>query len=129
MRVLIDSHSMIWALDDPSQLSAVATTTLRDPAKELLISVATIWELAIKAALGKLPLSLPYRQWMDKALADLSLAVLPITLDHTEQLVGLPFHHRDPFDRLIAVQALVEALPLVSADAIFDAYGVNRLWT
>jgi PIN domain nuclease of toxin-antitoxin system len=128
MRVLIDSHSMIWAVDDPTQLSAVATTTLQDPANDLVVSAATLWEIAIKAALGKLPLSLPYRQWMDTAVADLGLAVLPITLDHTERLVGLPFHHRDPFDRLIAVQALVEAIPLVSADAIFDAYGVNRIW-
>ena len=70
-----------------------------------------------RSAIGKLPLSLPYRPWMDKAVADLGLAVLPITLDHAERQVGLPFHHRDPFDRLIAAQALVEGIPLVSGDA------------
>lgn len=64
---------------------------------------------------------------MDRAMADLALIVLPITLDHAERQAGLPFHHRDPFDRLLAAQALVEGIPLVGADAIFDQYGVNRM--
>ena len=65
---------------------------------------------------------------MDKAVADQELAILSITLDHTEHQISLPFHHRDPFDRLIAAQAIVEGMPLVSADAIFDSYAVNRIW-
>jgi PIN domain nuclease of toxin-antitoxin system len=128
MRVLLDSHTLIWAGDDPSKVSAPAMGVMQDPATELFLSPATIWEMAIKVALGKLPLSLPYRRWMDKAIADQRLALLAISLDHTERLVALPFHHRDPFDRLLAAQALVEGMPLVSADPIFDAYGVARLW-
>ena len=128
MEVLLDTHAMIWTLDDPAKLSPVATVTLQDPANKLLVSAATVWEIAIKVGNGKLPLSLPYRAWMDKAIADLELTMVPITLDHAEQQSVLPFHHRDPFDRLLAAQALVENCPLVSGDAIFDAYAVRRIW-
>jgi PIN domain nuclease of toxin-antitoxin system len=128
MRHLLDAHSLIWALDNPSKLGAAAVTALQDPANQLLLSAGTMWELGIKTALGKLTLSLPFRQWMDKAMADLGLTVLPIALDHVELQAGLPFHHRDPFDRLLAAQALVEGIPLVSADTVFDQYGVNRIW-
>lgn len=128
MRHLIDAHSLIWAQDDPSKLGPAAVAALQDPANELLLSAGTIWELSIKNGLGKLTFSLPFRQWMDKAVIDLELIVLPITLDHAERQAGLPWHHRDPFDRLLAAQALVESIPLVSVDAIFDQYGVHRVW-
>ena len=128
MRHLVDAHSLIWALDDPAKLGAAAATALQDPANELLVSAGTMWELAIKTSLGKLSLSLPFRRWVERAIADLDLEVLPITLDHAERQAGLPFHHRDPFDRLLAAQALVEGIPVVSADAAFDPYGVKRIW-
>jgi PIN domain nuclease of toxin-antitoxin system len=128
MRVLLDSHALLWAADDPAKLPAPAMGVMQDLENDLLISAATIWEIAIKVALGKLPLSLPYRRWVDRAIFDQKLSILAISLDHAERQVGLPFHHRDPVDRMIAAQALVEGIPLVSADAIFDAYGVPRLW-
>ncbi len=128
MRLLLDSHTVIWAADDPTQLSFLAQQLIQDPSHDRLISAATIWEMAIKFGLKKLPLSLPYRQWMDKAIADLGLIALPITLDHAERHAGLPWHHRDPFDRLLAAQALMEGIPLLSADKSFDPYGVTRLW-
>lgn len=128
MRLLLDSHTLIWAVDDPSKVTLTVMVLLQNAANELLLSTATIWEIAIKVAKGNLPLSLPYRPWMDKAIADLDLTILPITLDHAERQIGLPFHHRDPFDRLLAAQALIEGVPLASADPIFDAYGVNRIW-
>jgi PIN domain nuclease of toxin-antitoxin system len=127
MRVLIDSHVLIWALDDPARLGSNTVTTLRDPANELLLSTTTVWELAVKVGIGNLPLSLPFRAWMEKAIVDLRLLLLPFTLDHAERYVGLPFHHRDPFDRLIAAQALADGVPLVSVDAVFDGYGVTRI--
>lgn len=129
MRLLLDTHTLIWAVDDPDQIPSVAMTTMADPANERLISTATIWEMAIKFGKGRLPLSLPYRTWIDKVIADLALTMLPITLDHAERQTELPWHHRDPFDRLLAAQALIEGIPLVSADAIFDQYGVNRVWS
>ena len=96
--------------------------------RELAVNVGTIWELSIQTGLGKLSLSLPYRQWVEWALADLSITVSPITLEVTERQMALPFHHRDPFDRLLVAQCLVETIPLVGADAVFDQYGITRLW-
>ena len=71
---------------------------------------------------------MPYRHWMDKVIADLDLVVLPITVEYADAQAGLPAHHRDPFDRLLATQALTDGLPMVSSDAIFDQYGVQRIW-
>ena len=128
MRVLLDSHTLIWAADDPSKLSAAARDWIQDPVHERFISAATAWEIAIKCGLGRLPLSLPYRTWMHKAMTDLALSMLPISLEHADHQTALLWHHRDPFDRLLAAQALVEDMPLVSADLIFDQYGVSRIW-
>jgi PIN domain nuclease of toxin-antitoxin system len=128
VRVLIDSHCVIWAVDDPSRLSAAAVNALQDSANELLLSAATIWEIAIKAGLGRLSLSMPYRQWMERAIADLGLTVVPISVDYADAQAQLPWHHRDPFDRLLAAQAQVENVSLVSGDAMFDRYGVERIW-
>jgi PIN domain nuclease of toxin-antitoxin system len=114
-------------MDEPSRLSGPATTALRDPANELLLSAATVWELAIKLGQGKLALSLPYRQWMNQAIADLELTILPVTVEYAERQAGLPPHHKDPFDRLIIAQALVDGVPVVCADPAFDAYGVTRV--
>ncbi len=128
MRVLLDSHTLIWAADDPGKLSSAARTAIQDVANDRLVSAGTIWEIAIKVGKGRLPLALPYRQWMDKAIADLCLTLLPITLDHAERQSALPAHHGDPFDRLLVSQALVEGIPVVSEDAQLDAYGIRRIW-
>ena len=128
MRLLLDSHTLIWAADNPARVPTKAMSVLGHPASIRLISAGTIWEIAIKVRLGRLPLAMPYRQWIDQAIADQCLTLLDIQLDHTECLTTLPFHHRDPFDRLLAAQSLVEKIPLVSGDPVFDAYGVQRIW-
>ncbi len=128
MKLLLDSHALLWAVDEPTRLSPVATVALQDPANDLFLSAATVWEIAIKIGLAKLTLSLPYRQWMNQAITDLGLMVLPITVEYSDHHASLPQHHGDPFDRLIVAQALTEKCPIVSADVHFDAYGVTRLW-
>jgi PIN domain nuclease of toxin-antitoxin system len=128
VKLLVDSHTLIWAADDPAKLTALAQALLQDPSHDRLVSAASLWEIAIKFSLGRLPLSLPYRQWTDKAIADLGLILLPITLDHAERQASLPWHHRDPFDRLIVAQTQFEGLPVVSADAKLDIYGITRIW-
>jgi len=128
VRLLLDTHTLIWAVDDPSKLSGPATTALQDPANELLLSAATVWELAIKIGQKKLTLSLPYREWMDRAIADLELTLLSITVEYADKQAGLPSHHKDPFDRMIIAQALVDGVPVVCADPAFDVYGVTRIW-
>ena len=128
MKLLLDTHALIWSVDDPARLSAVAMTALQDPANDRLLSAATIWELAIKVGQRKIVLSLPYRLWMETAIADLKLQILPVTVEYAERQASLPPHHKDPFDRLLIAQALVECIPVVCTDTIFDSYGVTRLW-
>jgi PIN domain nuclease of toxin-antitoxin system len=129
VRYLLDAHTLLWSQDDTGKLSAAARNALTDPAHERLLSVATIWEIGIKVALGKLRLSKSFCVWVQAAMTDLVLTELPIAIEHVERQMGLPFHHRDPFDRLLAAQSLTEAVPLISSDTIFDSYGVVRLWS
>jgi PIN domain nuclease of toxin-antitoxin system len=126
--LLVDTHTLFWSADEPVKLSVAALAAIQDPANDRLLSAATIWELAIKVGLRKLILSLPYRQWMDKAIADLKLIVLPVTVGYADRQATLPPHHKDPFDRLMIAQALLDGIVIVSADAVFDSYGVTRVW-
>jgi PIN domain nuclease of toxin-antitoxin system len=128
VKYLLDAHTLLWSQDDTSRLSPVATTTLSDATHGRLVSIATNWEIGIKVAIGKLSLSKPYREWIDMAITDLATSVLPITLDHLERQTQLEFHHRDPFDRLLIAQSLVEDIPIVSSDTQFDVYSVMRIW-
>ncbi len=128
MRLLLDAHALIWAVDDPTRLGKEAANALRDSKNELLVSTGTAWELSIKISLNKLTLSLPFLQWMTTAVDDLNGQILPITFEHADKQSSLHYHHRDPFDRLLAAQAKVEGLLLVSGDLIFDQYAISRLW-
>lgn len=128
MNLLVDAHALLWAVDSPSKLGRQAAIAMEDPANDLLLSAGTIWEIAIKVGLKKLTVSRPFRQWLMQAIADLGLRVLPITVEAADAQIALPNHHRDPFDRLLVAQAQTEQTVLVSADAVFDQYGVQRLW-
>ena len=128
MRLLLDTHTLYWSADDPSKLSPAASMAIQEAANDRFLSVATIWELAIKFGQGKIRLSLPFRQWMERAILDVKLVILPITIEYAERQATLPPHHKDPFDRLLVAQARVEGIPIVSGDTAFDAYGVSRLW-
>jgi len=128
VKLLLDTHALFWSVEAPSKLSSTAMTALQDPANIRLLSAATIWEIAIKVGQGKLTLSMPYRQWLETAIADLGLAILPITVEYGERYVILPPHHKDPFDRLMVAQTLVDGIPVVGVDVAFDPYGVTRIW-
>ena len=128
MRLLIDSHALIWYVDQHHQLSSASHAAMSDSSNELLLSAGSIWEIAIKIALGKLVLTQPYLAWMSQALSDLGITVLPITVEYADTQASLPRHHNDPFDRLMVAQALVERLSIVSADTRMDAYGITRVW-
>jgi len=128
MRHLIDSQSLIWYVDQDQLLSPAAHAATSDRTNDLLLSAATVWEVGIKVGLGKLTLSQPYRQWMNQAIADLGLTILPITVEYADVQGGLPRHHGDPFDRLIVARAIVEGIPIISSDPQLDAYGVTRIW-
>lgn len=128
MRLLLDTHTLFWSVDDPSKVSVPAMAAMADPANDRFLSAATIWELAIKVGQGKLALSMPYRLWLETAIADLKLTILPVTVAYAELQTGLPPHHKDPFDRMIIAQALVDGISVVSVDVAFDPYGVARIW-
>ena len=116
MNLLLDTHALIWYVDQDHLMSPKAYGAIANPANKLYLSAATIWEIAIKVGVRKISLSQAYRQWIDKAIVDLRLDLLPINLDYAELQAGLPHHHRDPFDRLLIAQSLWERMPLVSAD-------------
>jgi PIN domain nuclease of toxin-antitoxin system len=128
MRLLLDTHTFLWFIAGSKSLSQTARDLIEDVANEKFVSVASVWEIAIKHSIGKLPLAAPFSVLITQQLALNGFDLLPITVSQLSLLVTLPFHHRDPFDRLIIAQSLTDNLFLVSADAKFDAYGVQRLW-
>ena len=128
MRLLLDTCAVLWFLGNDPKLSSSARTALLDPANERWLSPISLLEIAIKVRLGKLPLPRPYAAVFPAELIANDIHLLPLEPEHIEPLTTMPMHHKDPFDRLIAVTALVEQLSLVSADPVFDAYGLSRLW-
>ena len=128
MRVLLDTHAFLWfALDDP-QLSAAAKAVIVDPANEKYVSPASWWEIAIKMSVGKYTLTVPHDVFFVTTIAANGFLILNIEPRHTAALIGLAQPHKDPFDRLLIAQAIVEDMPVVSADAAFDPYPVRRIW-
>lgn len=128
MRYLLDTHTLLWFIAEDKNLSDRARRLILDSSSEILISIASLWEIAIKINIGKLALDKPFNQLFPDELDSHGIDVLDITMDHFMQVTTLPLHHRDPFDRLIIAQALVERLPIIGVDSAFDAYGVSREW-
>lgn len=128
MRLLVDTHALLWFVWNHPNLSATGRALMVDPANALFISAASIWELAIKVSIGKMTLTDPFEVFVTDAINSTRLTLLPIEVHHAGAQVLLPYHHRDPFDRMLAAQSMIEGMPLVSADVIFDAYAVQRLW-
>jgi PIN domain nuclease of toxin-antitoxin system len=128
MNLLLDTHTFLWFIAGDSSLSKTARSAIEDLNNNLFLSVASVWEIAIKVSIDKLELSEPFEIFIPEQLAENGIGLLDISVEHTAQIVSMPFHHRDPFDRLIAAQANVEQMTLLSIDEVFDLYGVNRLW-
>ena len=127
MKLLLDTHIFIWWADNPEKLSHAALSALQEEANELLLSVASVWEMQIKIQLGKLKLSVPLKELVKTQQETNQLNLLPVELKHVLALDALPFHHKDPFDRLLMAQSIEEELTLVSADSQFSAYSVRLL--
>jgi PIN domain nuclease of toxin-antitoxin system len=126
--VLLDTQAFLWWLNGSSRLTARARSTTASPDNDVWLSVASCWEIAIKASLGKLRLTTAPESFLREQLAANRFALLGLELDHACRVAALPFYHRDPFDRLLAAQALEEELAVISADAVFERYGVERIW-
>ena len=128
MSYLLDTHSFLWFIAGSSKLSKKARLLIESTDTELYLSVASLWEMAIKISLGKLYLKEPFEDLIPAQLSLNGINLLQISVKHTAVVTKLPFHHRDPFDRLIIAQAQTEELPVISTDSAFDAYEIQRVW-
>jgi len=128
MKLLLDTHTFLWFISGDPKLTIAARGLIEDAANDVLLSAASHWEMAIKVSLGKLTLAEPFAVLVPRELTRNRVGTLPIELTHTTLVCSLPFHHRDPFDRLLIAQSLTENVPIVGSDVTFDAYGVKRLW-
>ena len=128
MRVLLDTSSFLWFLAGSDKLSINARNYIVDINNELILSVGSLWEIAIKLSIGKIALLQPFGQLIPEQLQKNGIKVLPIELKHLSAMIALPFHHRDPFDRLIIAQGVAEGLPVISSDSMFSKYNVEILW-
>ncbi|MGV8933984.1 MAG: type II toxin-antitoxin system VapC family toxin [Gallionellaceae bacterium] len=128
MRVLLDTHAFLWWIWDAPELSAKARKYIANPENECLLSLASVWEIAIKSSLGKLKIDRSLDQFIPEQLSANGFKPLEIGFRHIVQVNTMPFHHKDPFDRLLAAQAQEEKLLIISADPIFTKYGIKRIW-
>jgi len=128
VRLLLDTQAFLWHALNDRRLSAKAGSLIADPNNILEFSPASYWEIAIKISIGKYNLNQPFQDFMDQQIKDNDLRILPVQVHHVAALVNLPFHHKDPFDRLLVAQALVEQVPIVSNDSALDQYPITRMW-
>jgi PIN domain nuclease of toxin-antitoxin system len=126
MKVLIDTHVLLWGLQDEAKLSSRVRKLL--PAAEVWISVASIWEIITKVQVGKLDLPGPVGDYLSSKLKANGVSVLPLTFDHVRRLEKIPLHHRDPFDRILIAQSMAESIPLVTSDPELKKYSVEIIW-
>ena len=128
MSYLLDTHTLLWAAFEPRKLSKPAVAAMQEPDAELLLSAASLWEIGILQSLGRIKLSSGIRALADLSASELGCEFLGIEPEHIDRLRTLPFHHRDPFDRLLIAQALCLEASILGRDEAFDAYGVERVW-
>lgn len=128
MRLLLDTHALLWWLDGDRRLSRRARTQLHDVDNVVLVSAVSAWEITTKARIGKLPGALEVAEDVAGAVASQGFTALDISILHAQRAGRLPGGHRDPFDRMLIAQAQLEDVPIVSNETVFDAYGVSRVW-
>jgi PIN domain nuclease of toxin-antitoxin system len=125
---LLDTHTFLWFVWGDPRISLTARRLIEDVKNVKFISLVTPWEIAIKSAIGKFKLGIPVEAFIQREITQGGILLLPIKLSHVTRVATLPLHHRDPFDRLLIAQAIVENVPILSADPAFDVYPVTRLW-
>jgi PIN domain nuclease of toxin-antitoxin system len=125
---VLDTHTFLWFIGGNSRLTGKARQMIEDMDNERLLSAASLWEMAVKVSIGKLETDIPFEKVITEQVAMNAIHVLPIRALDVLTVSRLPFHHRDPFDRLIIAQAMTENAPIISIDTCFDSYPVKRLW-
>ncbi len=127
MKLLLDTHALLWSATDPDRLTPDARAALEDGSHDVLVSIVTVWEIAIKQSLGKLDLARPAERWLPDVLTRTGFEVAELSLSAALRVRSLAWHHRDPFDRLLIAQALDDGFTIVTRDEMFGAYGVPVL--
>ena len=128
MRFLLDTHSLLWFFSGDTQLSDRTRAIMEDINQTKLISLASVWEMAIKLSKNKLTLAIPLEDYTNQKIQLPDYELLPIRLHHLNLISTLPFFHNDPFDRLLIAQAIADNLPILSCDVSLDAYKIKRIW-
>jgi PIN domain nuclease of toxin-antitoxin system len=128
MRLLLDTHTFLWWINNDPLLSDSARNAIATERNECFLSLASCWELAIKASIGKLRLTKPVERFIPEELTANDFQLLSIDFRHIAKVETLPFHHRDPFDRLLVAQLLTEKMSIISADTVLSEYGIKRIW-
>ena len=125
---LLDTNAFLWFINDDKSLSASAKSLIEDRANIVWVSIVSIWEIAIKRSAGKLTTSLPLSRFINDVLRKNEILLLDLNLHHVGLVASLPFHHRDPFDRMIIAQAFQEDLAVITKDTVFERYDINCRW-
>ncbi|MCH7730929.1 MAG: type II toxin-antitoxin system VapC family toxin [Candidatus Marinimicrobia bacterium] len=128
MNLLLDTHAFIWFCEGNPRISRLARAAIENLNNTRYLSIASIWEMSLKKSMDKLTLSIPLEQFISKQMEINSIKILPIKLRHVYQVASLPFHHRDPFDRLLVSQCQIEQFSLLSRDKIFSLYNIDVVW-
>jgi PIN domain nuclease of toxin-antitoxin system len=126
MKQLLDTHTFLWFVMGNPNISAKVRSLIEDD--DNFLSIVSLWEIAIKYSIGKLHLNLPSNDFTDQQIIAYGIQILDIQLEHLKMFTTLPFHHCDPFDRLLIAQGIVENMPILNVDAMFDAYPIQRIW-
>lgn len=127
MKLLLDTHSLIWLVEGDESLSQSARLAIGDANNRCFVSIVSFWEMAIKISLKKLQITVPFAE-LKALIIKHGIEILPITFEHTKVVIDMPLHHRDPFDRLLIAQAQTEQMKLVSKDQNFPLYAVDVIW-
>lgn len=128
MNILLDTHAFLWFIAGSDELSVTARELIENEENRIFLSAASLWEMAIKVSLEKLSLSESFETLIPEQISQNGIEILNISTAHAAKIIQLPFHHRDPFDRLLIAQAIVEGMPIISIDESFDAYDIKRIW-
>lgn len=127
MRVLIDTHALLWYLQGDANLSNLALTTIEDKDNDVFVSIVSLWEIAIKSGLSKLELQRPFEN-LEADLQRLDIKILPIAFAELDIYRSLPLHHRDPFDRILIAQSIGNSLTIITRDSLFEPYSIRVMW-
>lgn len=129
MRILLDTHALLWWINNDPQLSEKAQTLIGDVSNEILVSAVSGWEIAIKAQIGKLTVATNLEQFVTEQVTRNYFTVLPIKLPHALHIHTLPLYHRDPFDRMLIAQSQIEKIPILTIDALIMQYDIETIWS